>query len=48
MGMYVDTKLNLKELLWNKVDMDIPMKQVNEQGIPLEIGPCEAYIIELM
>jgi glycosidase len=48
MGMQAGANLNLKELLWNKINMDIPMKQLSEQGLPLEIGPWEAYVIELI
>ncbi|OQX79831.1 MAG: alpha-amylase [Bacteroidetes bacterium 4484_276] len=48
MGLNNIHNFQIKELLWNKIDLNFSRDQVFEQGIEMEIGPWDAYIFEVV
>jgi len=47
MGVNSLQNFKFNELLWNKVKVNASQQQVIHDGIPLEIGPWEAFVLEL-
>ena len=48
MGLDTSTKLRIKEVLWNKIDIDFSGDQAINPGIEMEIGPWDALIFEVV
>lgn len=48
MGLNSINNFQIKELLWNKIDLAFSRDQAFGQGIEMEIGPWDAYIFEIV